>query len=349
MAIPAIDYEQRTLAFETRDGMQLNLQNVRARGQSPRRGPVLLVHGAGVRANIFRAPVATNVVDALVEAGYDVWLENWRASIDVAPNAWTLDQAALFDHPEAVRTVLAETGASSLQAIVHCQGSTSFVMSAVAGLVPQVRTIISNAVSLHPVVPSWSHAKLKLAVPFVSSFTRFLNPGWGKTSPGVVPTTLNALVQGTHHECDNPVCKMVSFTYGSGRPALWEHANLNDETHATFIPQEFGHVPLSFFKQMARCVSAQHLVRYEDLPGLPLDYTDEPPQTSARFVFLTGTRNRCFLPESQTRSYQYFDAVRPGYHKLHVFEGYSHLDVFLGKNAKKDTFPSILRELDAVN
>ena len=35
----------------------------------------------------------------------------------------------------------------------------------------------------------------------------------------------------THHECDNPVCKEVSFTYGTGFPALWLHENLNDETH----------------------------------------------------------------------------------------------------------------------
>ena len=96
----------------------------------------MLVRGAGVRANIFRAPVETNVVDVLVAEGYDGWLENWRASIDVAPNRWTLDQAAAYDHPAAVEKVLAETGAETMQAIIHCQGSTSFAMSAVAGLVP---------------------------------------------------------------------------------------------------------------------------------------------------------------------------------------------------------------------
>ena len=46
---------------------------------------ILLVHGAGVRANIFQAPVRTTLVDLLVEHGFDVWLENWRASIDLAP------------------------------------------------------------------------------------------------------------------------------------------------------------------------------------------------------------------------------------------------------------------------
>ena len=46
-------------------------------------------------------------------------------------------------------------------------------------------------------------------------------------------------VLATHRECDNPVCRMVSFTYGSGRPALWSHDNLDEETH-DWVRGEFG-------------------------------------------------------------------------------------------------------------
>jgi len=113
--------------FRAGDGFQCNLIHIQ--GERPTtRGPVLLVHGAGVRANIFRAPVKTTLVDTLVERGYDVWLENWRASIDLPPNRWTLDQAAVYDHPVAVKTVLRETGATEMKAVIHCQGSTSFMM-----------------------------------------------------------------------------------------------------------------------------------------------------------------------------------------------------------------------------
>ena len=85
---------------------------------APHKGPVLLVHGAGVRANIFRAPVKTTIVDYLIANGYDVWLENWRASIDLPPNTWTLDQAALYDHPEAVKTVVEQTGWDEIKALM---------------------------------------------------------------------------------------------------------------------------------------------------------------------------------------------------------------------------------------
>ena len=85
----------------------------------------------------------------------------------------------------------------------------------------------------------------------------------------------------------------------------------------------------------------------DSLPGLPSDYTAAPPQTDARFVFLAGEHNRCFLPESQTRTFEYFDRFAPGRHAAHVLPGYSHLDVFFGQHASRDVFPLIVKELTA--
>lgn len=335
------------MPFLAGDGFKCNLIHVRGDGPTDK-GPILLVHGAGVRANIFRAPVDTTLVDVLIAEGYDVWLENWRASIDLPPNPWTLDQAALYDHPMAVKTVLQETGAQELKAVIHCQGSTSFMMSAVAGLVPEVKTIVSNAVSLHPVVPSWSRFKLKYLVPMVKLVTPYVNPHWGVDAPTLTAKAVTLLVRATHHECDNAVCKLVSFTYGSGRPALWSHENLNDATHE-WVKGEFDAVSLLFFRQMWKCVRAGHLLDYENLGGLPADYTADPPRTDARFAFIAGADNRCFLPESQERTFDYFNQFRKDYHSLHVVSGYGHLDVFMGMNASRDTFPIIVDELAAVH
>ncbi|MFN2500347.1 MAG: esterase, partial [Pyrinomonadaceae bacterium] len=90
------------------------------------------------------------------------------------------------------------------------------------------------------------------------------------------------------------VCKWASFTYGTGFPTLWSHENLNDETHE-WIKQEFAHVPVSFFEQMGRCVEAGHLVSVEGRPELPESFVAQPPKTDARFAFLTGEDNRCFV------------------------------------------------------
>lgn len=344
MAESSSSLTERVVPFTTEDGHDLNLINVRGASE-PWREPVVLVHGAGVRGNIFRAPVRTTIVDALVERGYDVWLENWRASIDFEPNDWTLDQAARYDHPAAVRTVVEDTGHHAVKAIIHCQGSTSFTMSACAGLVPAVDTIVTNAVSVHTIVPPWSRAKLRYLVPALHHFLGQINPAWGDSAPVGVPRVLALLARAFHHECTSTVCKLVSLTYGTGCPALWRHENLDDDTHDEFIRREFGNVSLTFFRQMARCVDRGHLVASEALPGLPDDYTAQPPQTDARFVFLAGEKNQCFLPESQGRSYDWFSRYRSD-HSLHIVPGYSHLDLFLGRSAAADVFPLIMQELE---
>jgi hypothetical protein len=335
---------EEIIPFTAGDGFECNLVHVRG-PNPPTKHPVLFVHGAGVRANIFRAPVETTIVDYLIEQGFDVWLENWRASIDLEPNSWTLDRAAVYDHPQAVKTVIKQTGYTEIKAIIHCQGSTSFMMSAMAGLVPEVKTIVSNAVSLHTIVPAWSRFKLNCALPLISVMTPCLNPQWGLRAPTLSAKVISLMVAAVHHECANPVCKQVSFTYGSGFPALWRHENLNDDTHE-WVKQEFAAVPVSFFQQMAQCVRRGHLLSVEGRKELPTDFTAQPPQTDARFSFFAGARNLCFLPESQRRTYEFFNGYHGNYHTLNVFSTYSHLDMFMGRNAAQEVFPKMAEELE---
>ena len=293
----------------------------------------LLVHGAGVRANIFRAPVETNFVDYLVAHGYDVWLENWRASIDLAPNEWTLDQAAIFDHPSAVAKVLEETGSKTVKAVIHCQGSTSFMLSAASGLLPQVDTIVSNAVSLHPVVPKWSWFKLTFVLPLVALFTRYLNPQWDGNADSMIARFLYRFARLTHRECDNSVCHQVSFYYGAGFPALWRHENLNEDTHE-WLREEFAMVPMSFYRQIVRCVHHGSLIPQDRKDSLPADVAGGPPATDARIALFAGTENLCFLPESQSRTFEYLKRHRDK-DALHIVPECGHLDMFMGKKRGK--------------
>ena len=335
---------EHVLPFTARDGFPCSLVHVWG-DRTPHKGPVLLAHGAGVRANMFRPPTSRTIVDALVEAGYDVWLENWRASIDGPRNKWTLDQAALYDHPAAVERVIEETGATTLKAIVHCQGSASFMMAAVAGLVPQVTTVVSNAVSLHPVIPLMADIKQRFGVPLFKHVIDYMDPQWGRNSPTGVAKFLDLIVRATHHECDNAVCKHISFTYGAGFPTLWSHENLNAATH-DWISNEFSFCSMAFFAQMGRSIRAGRIVAVEGFAALPPDVLAHQPRTQARMVFVAGENNKCFLPESQRRSFRYFDELKPGYHTLVVVPNYGHLDIFFGQHAGRDVFPRIIDELD---
>ena len=331
------DFER--IPFDALDGFKLNFW--RYRGADTSKGPVLLIHGAGVRANLFNPPNQPNLVEMLATTGYDVWLENWRASIEFAENEWDLDQAGLNDHPAAVQKICELTGYSEIKAIVHCQGSTSFMISAALGLVPQVKTIITNAVSLHPLEQEFSVIKLTTLVPVVRHITKYLNPQWGRVAPTIKAKLLRTFVNVFHWENDTPVGKFVSFTYGTGWPALWELTNLSDETK-NWIQDEFAAVPLRFFRHIRRSVRRGALVPFSG-PGT---YIDQPPKTSARFVFFAGKLNKCFSWKSQLKTYEYLNALQPNKHRLYVLPTYSHLDVFFGKNAHLDIFPTMIQELE---
>ena len=102
-------------AFTTADGIECSVVHVTG-PKAPTKGPVLLVHGVGVRTEIWRPPTPRTLVEALIDDGYDVWMETWRASMDVPNNTWNLDQAAVLDHRRRVRKVVELTGADSIQA-----------------------------------------------------------------------------------------------------------------------------------------------------------------------------------------------------------------------------------------
>lgn len=337
---------EHVVPFRAGDGTWCRLLNVRG-PEAPTRGPVLLVHGAGVRAATFRPPTARTVVDALLAAGFDVWLESWRAAVDRPRTRWTLDDAAAYDHPAAVAEVLRRTGADRLAVVAHCQGATSFVMALIAGLVPQVETFVSTAVSLHPVVPRPAARKLRLLTPLFGAVSSYVDAQWANSRRGLVPALTCAAAGVLHRECGNGVCRMASFMFGAGHPTLWRHENLDEATH-TWLGGEFGWCPVDFFRQMSACVRAGRLVSVTGNPLLPADFGAADVRSDARMVFLTGAANACFDPVSQVRSYEHFTARQPGRgHRLHIVEGYGHQDVFVGKDAARDVFPLITAELGA--
>jgi hypothetical protein len=61
-------YREQIVPFEAGDGFACNLVHIEG-SNPPTKGPVLLIHGAGVRANLFRAPVERTVVDHLIDCG----------------------------------------------------------------------------------------------------------------------------------------------------------------------------------------------------------------------------------------------------------------------------------------
>lgn len=346
-----------TVWFKALDGHWLNFKrlppvaSVVAGGIA--RGPVILVHGTGVRANLFCPPTAMTLPAMLSAEGFDVWMLNWRSSIDLRPIEWDLDDAAVLDFPAAVKVVRQATGCESLKAIIHCQGSCSFLMALVSGKLGPFSTVISNSSALHPLVPFMARVKLPIAVETFGRLAKWFNPQYGLHPPRIVPKIMNWMVRAFHHECNNAVCKYASFVYGVGFPTMWNHDNLNDETHE-WLKGEFGHAPAKLFKQVRTCVGEGRLVSTgaydaDDVPEdrrLPREFAVEAPKTEATFHFITGAENRCFKPEAIEKTWSFLDRVDPGRnHTTRRFAGYGHMDVFIGKNASRDVFPYIIDRL----
>jgi hypothetical protein len=339
------ELERRILPFDAGDGCEINLHNIRARGGEPHRGPVLLATGLAMRANSFYdAPLRRSLVDALVEEGYDVWVENWRTSIDLPAQDYTLDRAAVYDHPAAVRKIREETKCERFDAVAHCMGSASLTMSVLAGLVPELRTVVSSAVSLHIDLDDLSRRRLHTLLPLTALFLRGADPQWAVRAPSPMAAGFARWARFARRDYANPLNAASTYIYGGQSDGLWYRDNLTFET-LEWLGREFGYAPISFFKQIRRCSDAGHLVPVEDLPGLQLDLASASPPAGTRFAFLAGAENRFFLPSGQRKTYEYFNELQPGRHTFTELDGCGHVDAIVGRRAPAEVFPRILEAL----
>lgn len=340
--------QRRILPLTSGDLRPLTLHHVRGAraGTGPPAPPVLCLHGVGVRGDIFLgAPGGASVARSLVDAGRDVWILNWRASMDFPPNDFTLDDAAVLDHPRAIAEIRRLTGHEQVDVLAHCQGATSFTIAALSGLVPEVRNVLTSAVSLHAVAPFGTKVKSTVLLPVAALRLPYLNAQWGLRAPTAIARTLVGVAMlARRRECDNRACRMGNYMYGVGRDVLYVHDDLDAGTH-DWMARELGFAPVGFLRQMARCLRRGHLVTTGEHDVLARDLLDAPLPAGQRWTFLAGTRNRLYLPEGQRRSHAHFDARDPGRHRLALLDGLGHLDPLVGEQGRRVAHPEIVAAL----
>lgn len=343
------DLLRRIRTFETDDGCELNLHNLSRPGEdgapvTSGGDPVLLIGGLAMRAEgFYTSPTRPTLVDALLHEGYDVWVENWRTSVDLPARSYTLDHAALYDHPAAIRNVLKETKREHLSAVAHCMGSASLTMSVLAGKVPQLRQVVSSAVSFDIELAKRSQRRLKYQLPVIRLFSAGTDPQWAARPPSLIADLLSRFGR-LRRDYSNPLLAATTYIYGGEREAMWMLANLDDAT-LDWVAREFGYAPFTFFRQMHRSSKVKHLVPGEALPDWPTDLAGRVPPDGTVFTFIAGEQNRFFLPEGQQRTWASFESKQPRVHRYEQFAGYSHFDVLIGTKAAKDVFPCILHAL----
>jgi cholesterol oxidase len=325
------------------DGLELKL--TRYKGGS--KGPLLFLHGLGVSSRIFSTDtIDTNLVEFMSGAGYDCWLLDGRASIDLpyAREPSTADDVARLDIPAAVHTVLEATQATSLQVIAHCYGATTFTIAMLSGL-EGVRSAVLSQVSTDVVVPWWPQRVLAhLRAP------RLLR------AAGIEHVDARATVSDRFRErmVDRLISLFVLFRSGPTRSAtsnrittlygpLYNVGNLNRLTFEQGLAEMFGVASVRAFEQLAAIARSTVIV---DANGKSV-YLDRMERLAIPICFIHGADNGCFLPDSTERTMQ-----RLGQHngrilyKRHLIKGYGHIDCIFGQSAASDVFPLMLAHLE---
>lgn len=336
--------------FSTADGLTLQLTRFR---RSDCDDVVLIVHGLTTSSDMFIMPEHQNLVQTLLDEGYsDVWTLDFRGSCrfpyNLARHRYTFDDIALFDHPAAIAELRRHIGPNRhIHIVAHCVGALTTAMSLFGKTISGISSAILNCVALTPNVSPW--AKMKLAVgPWACDHLlgiEYMNPSW-RREPGWSAGKMLALgADLVHKECDSAECHMLSFMWGDGRPSLFNHANIAPETHDR-LGDLFGGTAVHYYRHVLKMVKNNNTVtkfapddpRYAALPD---DYFEHAADMTTPILLTQGQDNRVFA-DSNIICHQRLEKIVPGRHQLHVFPGYGHQDVFMGKNVHDDIFPRFI-------
>lgn len=329
--------------IKTADDVSLRL----TRYQGGRKGPVMLVHGLGVASNIFSTDmIETNLVEYLVAHDYDVWLLDNRVSIllDAAKAQSNADQVAQFDYPSAIAKIRSETGADSIQAVVHCYGAVTFFMSMLAGLAG-IRSVVCSQIATDMVLPTATAIKTGLHLPSfldllgVDSLSAKLPEDGGSLLTKLYDKALGvyALAE-AQGKCNNESCHRITFMYAP----LYRHDRLNDLLHNN-LEELFAEANITTFEHLAAMCRAGKVV---DVEGNDT-YLPHLDRLNLPILFISGQDNECYLPKSTEITYgklcQQFG--EQNYDRAEI-PGYAHIDCIFGEHADVDVFPKMLEHLE---
>lgn len=321
--------------FETKDGTDLLLTRYRA----GTKGPVVFGHAFGVNSLSYAVDtIETSLVEYLCAHEFDVWLLDYRASPALPASArdFSIDDIAEQDWPAAIEFVRRATGASEVQVIAHCVGSMSLLMAMLAGMTG-VRSAICSQLTLHPIT-WWANdvkAFLGLAGWLRGAGIRSVNINWRHSLFDDAVDRLLTLDPIPHGEsCDSPVCRRIFGLFGPS----YRHAQLNAATHDA-MHEMFGTVSVKAFEHLSLILKHKVVVNSQ---GADV-YMPHLARLALPILFIAGAENREFYPVTSQRT---FDVLRstndPSFYERLVIPGYAHMDCFVGKDAARDIFPSLV-------
>lgn len=345
--------EVKKIPINTKDGLHLSMDRF-VRKESDE--VVLLLHGLTTSTDMFIMPEHYNLVSYLMDHDYpEVWSLDWRGSMrhtyNLKPLPFSIDDIAMYDIPAAIEQIKKTKGENvKINVICHCVGSLSFFCSLAAGKVSNVKSIISNSVSLTPQVRWQSKLKLQFGptiletvfgYPYVSpEMPYFPGPSFGKWI-----WWMERLLRS---ECKEPACHMISFMWGWGFPAAYEHHNLNPITHRR-LKDLFGGVSFNYYRHIYKMLKKNQAVSFSDkgvYSELPRNYFEAvTPELLPRTLFVSGGDNKIF-PQSNKLSFEELKKKHPSMDiSYQEYKAYGHQDTLMGMKCSNEIFPKFVKFL----
>ncbi|MFG2944063.1 alpha/beta hydrolase [Streptomyces adustus] len=337
------------IPFRASDGVRLGLTRV-GTGDTGRPA-VLLLHGHTASADMFLQPETRNLVDVLLDEGYEPWLLDWRGSCRLPYNEtgqrYTYDDVALYDIPEAVSYIRGRIGDRPLFVVAHCIGSLTLSLSMSAGLVPGLAGVVSQGVFLTPKLAGRTSLRMTVAGELLKGRIDHIPVDFRKVGLRSKYTPLFALAS-RRASCPDPTCQMLhNSAWGTGA-SLFVHGNLSRTTHDR-LAELFGPAPLWILPHLRRIELARSVVRWHDTDhryrALPPNALDAAGRIDTPVLLLAGSENGLWL-DSQKLCHDVLARRRPELDVTYTeIPGYGHLDPFLGRGAALDVFGHILEFL----
>jgi alpha-beta hydrolase superfamily lysophospholipase len=338
------------IPFRAGDGVRLGLTRVAA--DTPDRPAVLLLHGHTASADMFLLPETRNLVDVLLDDGYEPWLLDWRGSCRLPYNEtgqrYTYDDVALYDIPEAVAHIRARIGDRPLFAVAHCIGSLTLSLSMTAGLVPGLAGVVSQGVFLTPKLAGRTSLRMTLAGELLKSRIDHIPVDIRKVGLWSKYTPLFALAS-RGASCPDPTCQILhNSAWGTGA-SLFVHEHLTATTHDR-LAELLGPAPLWILPHLRRIELARTVVRWHDTDlryrSLPQNALDAAARIDTPVLLLAGSENGLWQ-DSQKLCHDVLARRQPQLDVTYTeIPGYGHLDTFLGRGAALDVFGHILEFLE---
>ncbi|MGW7822006.1 alpha/beta hydrolase [Streptomyces puniciscabiei] len=334
------------IPFRADDGVRLGLTRIDTGAAD--RPAVLLLHGHTASADMFLLPETRNLVDVLLDDGYEPWLLDWRGSCRLPYNEtgqrYTYDDVALYDIPAAVARIRERIADRPLFVIAHCIGSLTLSLSMAAGLVPGLAGVVSQGVFLTPKLSGRTSLRMSLAGELLKTRIDHIPVDFRKVGLWSKYTPLFALAS-RKASCPDPTCQILhNSAWGTGA-SLFQHENLSEATHAR-LADLLGPAPLWILPHLRRIELARSVVRWHDTDhryrALPPNALDAADRIDTPVLLLAGSENGLWL-DSQRLCHDVLTARQPQLDVSYAeIPGYGHLDTFLGRGAALDVFGHIL-------